>query len=64
MINWNQIRADGLVAALDEIVKAFHAQLGWWSYIPPFGSIAIMRREKLLRIVQYLVDQIRELRED
>ena len=61
MNNWNVIRANGLASAHIEIQKAFKNKLSWWSYIPPFGFTAITRRSKLLRIGQYLCDQITEL---
>lgn len=50
-----------LLAAHKIIRDAFDAQLVWWVYIWPFGIHRIRRLDKLLRVGQYLVDQIDEL---
>lgn len=61
---WRVMRANGLKSAHNVIYEAFNRQLEWWVYIPVIGIPRIFRRQKLLRIGQYLVDQITDLREN
>jgi hypothetical protein len=44
------------------IETAFRKQLQWWVFIPFIGIPRILRRQKLLRIGQYLVDRSLEIK--
>lgn len=60
--SWALIQAESLAEAHHLVERAFNEQLKpWWVYIPPFGFRRIIARDKLLRVGQYICDQMMAL---
>ena len=51
------IRLKGIHAAHAEVEDAFKRQVTWRIYVPILGIPTIIRRNKLLRISEYLCDE-------